>query len=82
MAIKATINRANSAAIKARVNSSSDTIQATSVAVGSAGRLSELSDLDVSQLEQGAMLVYDEQSGKWIAKKELEDGTALNGGRY
>lgn len=81
MAIKATINRANTAALKSRI-SQNDTLQATAVSIGSAGRLSELSDLDVSALEQGAMLVYDEVTGKWIAKKELEDGTALNGGRY
>ena len=67
--------------IKAKLKST-NSVEVKALSIGTAGRLSDLSDLDVSLLEQGAVLVYDEASGKWVAKKELEDGTSLNGGRY
>ena len=43
MAIKATVNRANTAAIAARTSSKKE-IQAKSIAVGSAGRIQDLSE--------------------------------------
>ena len=67
--------------IKARINNKKS-VEVKAVSVGTAGRLSDLSDLDMTLIEQGAVLVYDESSGKWRAKKELEDGTSLNGGQY
>ena len=119
MAIKASVNRANTAAIAARV-ASKGTIQAQSVAVGSAGRVEDLTDIDLADvadgktltydaasgkwkattpasgrinandlddvdttlLTQGAMMVWDADAEKWIAKKDIEDGTSLNGGQY
>jgi hypothetical protein len=119
MAIKASVNRANTAAIAARL-ASKKTIQAQSVAVGSAGRIEDLTDIDLDDiadgktlaynaasgkwkaitpeagrvtanalddvntdlLAQGALLVWDSDTEKWVAKKDIEDGTSLNGGQY
>lgn len=120
MAIKATVNRANTAAIAARTSSKRE-IQAKSIAVGSAGRIQDLSDIDLgditdgkvlsydaatgkfkgvtsgsfgkqrlndledfdtTQLQQGAMAVWDQTAQKWIAKQDIQDGTSLNGGIY
>jgi hypothetical protein len=57
-------------------------IRASAVAIGSPKKLSELSDIDMNALEQGAMLVYDESLGIWKAKKTIEDGTIFEGGHY
>lgn len=117
--INARVNRVNTAAIKSRLSANAS-IQATSVAVGTAGRVEDLSDIDTTDLAdgktltydaasgkwkattpaegrvtanalddvdtdllaQGALLVWDADTEKWIAKKDIEDGTSLNGGQY
>ena len=78
MAIKATVDRANTAAIKSRL-SQSKTIQAKSISVGSAGRVSDLSDIDLSDIADGKVLTYDAVTGKFkgvtpdVGKKKLND---------
>jgi len=69
-------------AITAKVVSGGRTLKARTVAVGSAGRLNELSDVDTALLDQGAILIWDETNQKWIAKSDAADGTSLNGGTY
>ena len=51
-------------AITAKVTSGGRTIKARTVAVGSAGRLNQLSDVDVTLLDQGSILVWDETNQK------------------
>lgn len=64
MAIKATVNRANTAAIAARTSSKKE-IQAKSIAVGSAGRIQDLSDVDLGDIADGKVLTYDAATGKF-----------------
>jgi hypothetical protein len=83
----------NSQSLSARISSSSrstivgkttsgKSIEVNKIGVGTPGRLSELSDVDVTNLEQGAVLIYDETSGKFVAKGTMEDGTTIEGGHY
>jgi hypothetical protein len=69
-------------AITAKVTSGGRTIKARTVAAGSAGRLNQLSDVDVTLLDQGSILIWDNTNQKWIAKSDVADGTSLNGGSY
>ena len=64
MAIKATVNRANTAAIAARTSSKKE-IQAKSIAVGSAGKIQDLSDVDLDGISDGKVLTYDAATGKF-----------------
>ncbi len=43
--------------------------------------IGNLGGVDASGAVQGAVLVYDEATGKFIAKKELDE-TNFNGGQY
>jgi len=43
--------------------------------------ISNLGGVDISGAEHGAVLVYDENLGKFIADKTLED-TNITGGQY
>jgi len=43
--------------------------------------ISNLGGVDVSGAENGAVIVYDESQGKFIADKTLED-TNITGGQY
>lgn len=62
--------------------SSGKRIEVNKLGVGTIGRLTELSDVDVTNLEQGAVLIYDETVGKFVAKSTMEDGTTIEGGHY
>ncbi len=83
----------NSQTLSARISSSSRSsivgktssgrsIEVNKIGIGTPGRLSELSDVDVTNLEQGAVLIYDESIGKFVAKGTMEDGTIIEGGHY
>ena len=69
-------------AITSKIVSGGRTIKARTVAVGSAGRLNQLSDVDITLLDQGSILIWDETNQKWVAKSDAADGTSLNGGTY
>ena len=62
--------------------SSGRRIEVNKLGVGTIGRLSELSDVDVTNLEQGAVLIYDETIGKFVATSTMDDGTTIEGGHY
>jgi len=83
----------NSQSLTARISTSSTStivgktssgrrIEVNKLGVGTIGRLSELSDVDVTNLEQGAVLIYDETVGKFVAKSTMDDGTTIEGGHY
>ena len=44
--------------------------------------LNTLSDVDVSNLENGSLLIYDTTSSKWVATKDVDEGQNINGGSY
>ena len=52
------------------------------IALGSPKTLNDLTNIDFSALEQGAVLIYDETSGLWKAKADMDDGTRIEGGHY
>jgi len=83
----------NSQSLTARISTSSTStivgktssgrrIEVNKLGVVTIGRLSELSDVDVTNLEQGAVLIYDETVGKFVAKSTMDDGTTIEGGHY
>ena len=83
----------NSQTLRARISTSNTStivgktwsgkrIEVNKLGVGTIGRISELSDVDVTNLEQGAVLIYDETVGKFVAKSTMEDGTTIEGGHY
>ena len=43
--------------------------------------MSDISNVDLSQISNGAILVYQENIAKWLATKTLEDQT-MNGGFF
>jgi hypothetical protein len=79
--IKASIGVNNANALQTKIKRP-DNIRATAVAIGARPSLNDLSNVDMSLLEQGAMLVYDATAGLWRAKQTLEDGTSFEGGHY
>lgn len=50
--------------------------------VNSATNLNNLADVDVTNLQNGSLLVYNTTSSKWVATKELGDSQQLNGGSF
>jgi hypothetical protein len=46
-----------------------------------AGSIKNLGGLDLSDAEDGSVLVYNETNDEWVAKKTL-DNTNVNGGQY
>lgn len=44
-------------------------------------KMSDINDVDLSNLEDGALLVYEENTGKWTANKNLEK-QQINGGFF
>lgn len=57
-------------------------LQVTNARVGTPHKLGDMTDVDMSLLEQGAMLVYDASTSTWKAKQTLQDGTSFEGGHY
>lgn len=67
-------------------NNLSATVQGkTSVIVNQSGqmirKLSDLADVDLSGLEDGALLIYNATTEKFVASKELEKQN-INGGHF
>lgn len=79
--IKAKVGINQSKKIGAKV-ANQQKLQVTNARVGIPYKLGDITDIDMTLLEQGAMLVYDESQGKWIAKQTLQDGTSFEGGHY
>ena len=50
--------------------------------VANADTVGGLSDVDVSALQNGSVLVYNTDNSKWVATKDLAEGTTLNGGSF
>ena len=44
-------------------------------------QLSDINDIDLTQIEDGTVLVYNEQSEKWVATKNL-DNQNIGGGLF
>jgi len=58
-------------------------LQAKTVAVGSPARLTELVDIDASQLDDGAMIVYELAQQKFSIRNEVDNtSTKIIGGKY
>lgn len=58
-------------------------IQAKVVALGKPLSLAELSDMDLSQASDGALLVYNGTRHKFVASTELKNSnTKINGGNF
>lgn len=58
-------------------------VQAKTVAVGSPARLTELVDIDASQLDDGAMIVYELSTQKFSIRNEVDNtSTKIIGGKY
>jgi hypothetical protein len=70
--------RANTASIKA-VTNSQKTLTAKTISVGSAGKIAELSDVDMGSIGDGKVLTYDAATGKFkgvtpeIGKRRLNE---------
>mgnify|MGYP000901033808 FL=1 len=61
----------------------SNPVQAKTVAVGQPQKLTDLADVDSSQLANGAMLSYDLATQTFILKNEVDNpDTKIIGGKY
>ena len=86
MAISATINSTNQTT--AKINTTTSGANAVSVTVPSATSLSSmssLSDIDLSVLNDGSILQFNENTSKWKSTNDLltENGRLLlNGGTF
>lgn len=78
--IKATV-QPNTAALQARI-STGQNVQAKTVAIGPRTSLGDMADIDMSQLAQGSVLIYDESQEMWLAKPIMDDGTYIECGHY
>jgi|SaaInlStandDraft_5_1057022.scaffolds.fasta_scaffold00276_48 hypothetical protein len=68
--------------INARISPDSKNIKTQSIIIGASNKLTELSDIDSSQIEQGSLLIYDATLEIWKAKSTLDDGTYIECGHY
>lgn len=46
------------------------------------GNINDLGGLDLSDRANGSLLIYNINTGKWVARKDIEDGQTLNGGNF
>lgn len=71
--------------IKVKINQDK-TLKVKTMALGiQSMSLLDLTDIDASQLEDGAMMVYDEQIAKFVLKAEVDhprSKTKIIGGKY
>ena len=44
--------------------------------------VSKLGDVDVTNLDNGSLLIYKTATQKWTATKDVEEGQNINGGSY
>ena len=74
------------AAIKVKVGQQSAIKVASSLAGNVSGSLSGLSDMDITNPQNGMVLVYNSTSKKWEATLELTPGSTqnldINGGNW
>jgi hypothetical protein len=69
-------------AIKASLSNLSS-VQARTVAIGAPKALSDLSDVEMGSVADGALLVYNGTSGKFVATVELNNqNTKIIGGSF
>jgi hypothetical protein len=80
--IKATVGINPSTNLKAKISSNRDKLRAQTIGIGTPVTLNDMTDIDMSAKEQGAMLVWDATAGQWKAKQTLADGTSFEGGHY
>jgi len=81
MALKAVIGTSDANSLKAKIKTGSNA-RAETIALAMPKTLNDLTNIDFSALEQGAVLIYDETSGLWKAKADMDDGTRIEGGHY
>jgi len=81
MALKAVIGTSDANSLKAKIKTGSNA-RAETIALATPKTLNDLTNIDFSALEQGAVLIYDETSGLWKAKADMDDGTRIEGGHY
>ena len=74
------------AEIKVRVGQKNDVKVTSSLSVASAGSLGELSDVNVSNPQNGMVLVYNSTTQQWTGTLELTPGSTqnldVNGGSF
>lgn len=62
---------------------SNNKIQARTIALGQPGKLTELADIDASLLDDGAMIVYDLATERFIITNRVQNpNTRIIGGAY
>ena len=44
--------------------------------------LSQMTDVDITTLNNGSILQYNTTSTSWVAKTEITDNMTLNGGNF
>lgn len=70
------------AVIKATINKQAK-VQARTVELGSGVKLTDLTDIDASQLDNGAMLIYDLAQGMFILSNRIDNpDLRIIGGLY
>lgn len=70
------------ATIKATINKQAK-VQARTVELGAGVKLTDLTDVDASQLDNGAMLIYDLTQGKFILTNRIDNpDLRIIGGLY
>jgi len=58
-------------------------VRARTLNVGQSPKLIHLADIDSTELGEGALLIYNETTGKFQTKPELSNSsTIVNGGKY
>tara|TARA_R110001632_G_scaffold225386_1_gene358404 strand:- start:245 stop:487 length:243 start_codon:yes stop_codon:yes gene_type:complete len=56
--------------------------QVTRVVVPSTNSLSQMTDVDITTLNNGSFLQYNSTSTSWVAKTEITSDMTLNGGNF
>lgn len=44
--------------------------------------VANLGDVDLTNLENGSLLIYNNSTSKWTATKNIDEGQNINGGSY
>jgi len=56
--------------------------QVTRIVVPSTNSLSQLTDVDITTLNDGSVLQYNTTNTSWVAKTEITSDMTLNGGNF
>jgi ribosome recycling factor len=75
MALKGTLQAASK--LTAVVKSSNEVLQAKSISYKPSTKLAELSDIDVTDREEGSIIVWDEATHTFKVKSRLENSNTL-----